>query len=274
MVGPTVIGVLRRAASVTIGQAATDRMVIGGGELVWDRRPSWSPPHTRTVLSAGVRTALDRSLDHPVAAITILGTRLLGWPARSSLLAAITLDRLIPFATARHSAPAARFLRLWTLACRFRRRWPESLFQAERALERRVSVGTVASRADDGASGAHRTDGATDGTGRAGPRIVPDLARLPHRIEGTTVAWAIDLDPAIDPADLGRGAGGLSLLDPHILRVDLERRADDWEVVVDFDIEPPTWALSVPGRGQVFASVSPAAAPNRQHEEGRSHGNG
>jgi len=251
-----------------------------GGGSVGDRRPSIPPIDPRSSATTLVRSTVELVLRHPVAAVTILGTRLLGWPLRRCLPTAAALDHVLPAALARHPAPLARFLRLWTLACRFHRRWPSSLAQAETALGRQVSIDSASTRATDGSPAPPR---------QPTRRTAPPLARLPHRIEGTTVAWAIDLDPTTDPSDLGREAGGLSLVDPRILRVELEPRqtvptdhpdptVTAWEVVVDFDVEPPAWAVSRTGRGQVLASTNPptpSPPPQQpQHQEGRTHGDG
>ncbi len=278
MVGIPLVGAPRRASSTN---RLTSSSAVGGtwgGGSEGDRRPSRPPIDPRSSATTLLQSTVEIVLRHPVAALTILGTRLLGWPLRRCLPTAAALDQLLPPALARHPAPLARFLRLWTLACRFHRGWPSNLTKAETALGRQVSIGSVSTMAADGSSTPPLF------TPR---RPTPPLARLPHRIEGTTVAWAIDLDPTVDPSDLSREAGGLSLVDPRILRVELERRQTTptdhtdrpdtaWEVVVDFDVEPPPWALSRPGRGQVLATTNPLppTLTHRRDQEDRAHGNG
>lgn len=280
MVGLSVLGAPRRARSAGRASLTPEANSTWGGGLVGDRRPPKPLVNPRASATLLLRAAAHVVLRHPVATLTVLGTRLLGWPMRRCLPTAAALDQTVPAALARHPAPVARFLRLWSLACRFHRRWPSSLTQAETALGRQVSIDSATTRAAEESTAPQRP---------SNRRPTPPLARLPHRIEGTTVAWAIDLDPTVDPHDLGREAGGLSLVDPRILRVELERRSTvptdhpgradtEWEVVVDFDVEPPAWAVSRTGRGQVLASTNPPTTSpppqHRQTQEGRSHGDG
>ncbi len=290
MVGLPVLGAPRHARSAgrwpitstaitaVASRAMASTSVAGsawGGGSVGDRRPSTLLLTPRSTATALVRPVAELVVRHPVAALTILGTRLLGWPLRRCLPTAVALDQLLPVALARHPAPLPRFLRLWTLACRFHRRWPSSLTKADTALGRQVSIDSVTTRVADGSSSSPE----------ATNRPVPPLARLPHRIEGTTVAWAIDLDATVDPQDLSRHAGGLSLMDPRILRVELERRPTmstdrpdptdtAWEVVVDFDVEPPAWTVSRPGRGQVLATTNAPTPQHHDQQEGRADGKG
>ncbi len=276
MVGLPLVGAPRRARSAGRAGITMTAGAARGGALVGDRRPPAPLVNPRASATILLRSAAEVVLRHPVATLTVLGTRLLGWPLRRCLPTAAALDQALPAVLARHPAPLARFLRLWTLACRFHRRWPSSLTQAETALDRHVSIDATSTQAADGSTASPRP---------ATRRPTPPLARLPHRIEGTTVAWAIDLDPTVDPQDLSREARGLSLVDPRILRVDIERRptvptghpdsADtSWEVVVDFDVEPPSWDVARTGRGQVIASTNSTTPQHRHDQEGRSHGHG
>ncbi len=211
-------------------------------------------------------------LCRPVAIAGLLVSRLLGWSIGTALIVAAGLNALLPSALTRSATSTARFLVLWTAACRFRRRWPNNLDSAEKALERQVLVRPSDTTVDT-APGRHR-----HATPHGEP---PSLARLPHRIEGTTVAWDLDLGQAGEPERVRRRLQSLSLVDPRILTADIERRPDHpngWMVVVDFDIVPTPWGLSVLDRRHVFPTTSTDRAAKdtvRDRQEGSgSHGNG
>jgi hypothetical protein len=230
----------------------------------------------RAAVVTGGRQLADVVVSHPVGTATLVATRLLGWRPRLALATAVVVDQGLPALTARSTMAPARFLRLWTHANRFRRRWPASLQRARTELEREVAVDHTGSRL--GSVGPHHP--ATSSAGQ------PPLALLPHRIDGTTVAWAIDLDRTDDPDQLSVDLVGLSRTDPRVLRADIEPRAvdptspgpgpngDQWEVVIEFDIEPPPWALSVLGGTALFHTNDRRLVAHNPHEEGGSHGNG
>lgn len=283
MVGTSPIGVLRRATQTGMAATAAGPWAIEGGGSVGDHRPRAPNDMAHQVAAAaraavvtGGRPLADLVVSHPVGTATLVATRLLGWPVRRALATAVVIDQGLPALTAHSTMAPARFLRLWTHANRFRRRWPASLQRSRTELEREVAVDRTGSRL-----GSVAPDRPITGTVRQ-----PPLALLPHRIDGTTVAWAIDLDHTDDPDRLEADLAGLSHTDPRVLRADIGHRPvhptspgpgpdrHQWEVVVDFDIEPPPWALSVLGGTALFHTNDRRLVAHHPHEEGGSHGNG
>lgn len=265
-------GLLLRGRPQVMGVNVVVSIAVGGDDSIEGRRPR---RQLRAAARSIGRQLVDVVICHPIAAVAAVAARLFGWSVARCLLVAAVLDQTIPFVAARNSTAPARFLRLWALACRFRRRWPRSLAAAGTALQRHVYLEQAGTGAVDATANSHRPT-----------RRPPALARLPHRIEGSTVAWRLDVTPNDDPAELDGRLRSLSLIDPRILSAELERRPDhdddrhggfadpSWDLVVDFDIEPPSWYLSVLDRGRAFVSIGPPPRQRHQHEEGGHHGNG
>ena len=242
-----------------------------GGGPVGDRRPRSAAAAARSTGAGVIRRLVDVAACHPVAIITAIAMRVLGWSVARCALVAVVIDQTLPALAGRNTTAPARFLVIWTHACRFRRRWPDNLLGAGTALQREVSLRPSGPRTDD------LSLRSGDVRPRHGLRALPELARFPQRIQGTTVAWALRVGPVDDPSDIGRRLRGLRLVDPRILSADLERRADEggeWLVVVDFDVEPPSWGLSVVDRHRLFLSIGSDSIGLHRQQEGGSNGNG
>lgn len=113
----------------------------------------------------------------------------LGWSLRRVLLAAIGADVAIGILVARSGTTPARLLTLWTMACRFRRRWPSLAMRSGLMGDRRLSIDEHGRRdhlAGRGNSG--------DSPIRVQP---PSLRLLPRLSLPATVAW--DLTSEWDP---------------------------------------------------------------------------